>query len=254
MSVVAPIAGVSAVDPGRSSGSRPATTRRRRRSRASRARSPASGSRRSSTRRARGASRPASGSRCSRRSGSASTSRGCTRPARSTSGGRRSSSARRRSLLVARRRRRAAAVDVRLRPAERSRSSSRVGIGDTLGNVLFAASSRARPRQPDGGARVALPDRDGAARGEPSCASASRADAARAAIVLDARRRRCSISRLRRFVASPDLPQTLKRMFRTSPSRDDVGLALEALLALLRDLGVRAELDEVLPVRRPRSG
>ena len=42
--------------------------------------------------------------------------------------------------------------------------------------------------------------------------------------------------------------QTLKRMFSTSPSRIDVGLALEPLEAAAGDLGVRARLDELLPV------
>ena len=87
-----------------------------------------------------GISPQASGWRSSRRSASAATSRRCTPPGRSTSGGARSSSARRRWCSSRR----------------RSRSAGRrcgwagatcvvcllVGVGDTLGNILFAASSR----------------------------------------------------------------------------------------------------------------
>ena len=69
MSVVAPIAGVVRGHPGdlRDRDRRPSVGRRR--SPGSRPRSPASGSRRSSTRRGGGASRRASGSRCSQRVG-----------------------------------------------------------------------------------------------------------------------------------------------------------------------------------------
>ena len=89
MSVVAPIAGASAVIPvvfGIATGDDPS---RRRSCAGSRARSSASRSRRSSTRGLAPRRRRASGWRCSPRSASASTSRGCTPRARSTSGGRR---------------------------------------------------------------------------------------------------------------------------------------------------------------------
>ena len=136
MSVVAPIAGVSAVIPvvfGIATGDSPSAAQiagiacalARRRARLARA--PA---------RAGGASRPASASRCSPRSGSASTSRRCTPRARSTSGGRRSSSARRALLLVAGVGRGDAARRFACRDAI-SLSSCAVGLGDTLGNVLL---------------------------------------------------------------------------------------------------------------------
>ena len=88
MSVVAPIAGASAVIPvvfGIATG----TTRRVGNWWGWAARSSASRSHRSSIRRARTASPPESAWRSSPRSASGSTSRGCTRQARSTSGGRR---------------------------------------------------------------------------------------------------------------------------------------------------------------------
>ena len=180
--------------------------------------------------------------------------------------------------------------DVRLRP-QVPRDRRRVGIGDTIGNVLFAASS--------GHGLVSLtavlaslyPDRDGGARSDRPARAGRAATTARHRA--DARGRRADLrlkarTRVRAWEAAhqpwgsraaprpePGLAgREAKRGSRCSARKkganggntvspvvldveadvqdvavaDDVGLSLEPLLALLRDLGVRAELDEVVPV------
>ena len=188
--------------------------------------------------------------RCSRRSGSASTSRPCTPPARPTRSWAslvfRTTSA----LIIVARRRWSGGRRVRLGGLDARRSSLAVGLGDTLGNFLFAAAA------PQGGL-VSL-----------TSVLASLypiVTVMLAAVVLHER-----VARWQRVgivltlagvvLIAPDEPcsalsarQTLKRMFSTSPSRTTYVLPSRRWWPR-RATSACEPASTSSPSRRPRSG